>query len=158
MALSSWDAILGCLFFFSYFRVATCLAIPALTGRRAVPPKFNAFLATSPPAAPQTSRAASIAELGEKDTGHANGISTASSSKDFQEFVRRRESRVRKVLLDLRPWGEFCRGHPVGATSVPADELELRLLELPPPFALPVNIMGDEEVGARLRYRRRRLC
>lgn len=41
-------------------------------------------------------------------------------------------------------------GHPVGATSIPVDELELRLLELPPPFALPVNIMGNEEVGARI--------
>lgn len=151
MALSSWDTILGYLFLFSYFRVATCLAIPALTGRRTMPPKFNTFLTTSPAAAAQTSGAASTAELGEKDTIPANGVTTASSLTDFQEFVRRRESRVRKVLLDLRPWREFCMGHPVGATSIPVDELELRLLELPPPFALPVNIMGNEEVGARIR-------
>lgn len=115
-----------------------------------MPPKFNTFLTTSPAAAAQTSGAASTAELGEKDTIPANGVSTASSLTDFQEFVQRRESRVRKVLLDLRPWREFCMGHPVGATSIPVDELELRLLELPPPFALPVNIMGNEEVGARI--------
>lgn len=66
---------------------------------------------------------------------------------EFQEFVKRRQSGAAAVLLDLRPSYDFCRGHFVGATSIPADELEPRLLELPPPFGEPVSIVGNEKVG-----------
>lgn len=64
----------------------------------------------------------------------------------FQEFVERRKSAAPRVLLDLRPREEFRRRHLKGSTSIPADELAPRLLELPPPFGQPVGIVGNEEV------------
>lgn len=65
---------------------------------------------------------------------------------EFQEFVERRRSDARRVVLDLRPAEEFRREHLEGSTSMPVDELESRLLELPPPFAQPVSIVGNHEV------------
>lgn len=65
---------------------------------------------------------------------------------EFQKFVKRPRSRATNVVIDLRPPADFCREHLVGATSIPANELEPRLLELPPPFAQPMSIVGNEEV------------
>ncbi|CBJ48498.1 Tellurite resistance methyltransferase, TehB, core [Ectocarpus siliculosus] len=64
---------------------------------------------------------------------------------EFQEFVGRRKSGSRRVVLDLRPRADFRREHLEGSTSIPVDELEPRLLELPPPFAQPVNIVGSQQ-------------
>lgn len=65
---------------------------------------------------------------------------------DFQEFVEQRQRGARRVVVDLRPEAEFCRRHLKWSTSIPIDELEARLLELPPPFAQPVSIVGNREV------------
>lgn len=70
------------------------------------------------------------------------------SSTDFGKFVKRRQDGLGRVVVDLRPSSDFHREHFVGATSIPAGELESRLLELPPPFAEPLNIVGNEEVRA----------
>ena len=43
-----------------------------------------------------------------------------------------RASRGEVVILDVRPAEEFAAGHIDGARSVPLDELERRLTELPP--------------------------
>ncbi|CAN0581191.1 unnamed protein product, partial [Ectocarpus sp. 12 AP-2014] len=43
----------------------------------------------------------------------------------------RRKSGSRRVVLDLRPRADFRREHLEGSTSIPIDELEPRLLELP---------------------------
>ncbi|CAB1121311.1 unnamed protein product [Ectocarpus sp. CCAP 1310/34] len=64
---------------------------------------------------------------------------------EFQEYVGRRKSGSRRVVLDLRPRADFRREHLEGSTSIPIDELEPRLLELPPPFAQPVNIVGSQQ-------------
>lgn len=70
----------------------------------------------------------------------------AGVSSEFQDFVELRNSVTRRVVLDLRPGVDFRRRHLEGSTSIPMDELEPRLLELPPPFAQPVSIVGREEV------------
>lgn len=46
--------------------------------------------------------------------------------------LRDRMSREEAVLLDVRPEGEFRAGHLPDAISIPLDELEQRLDELPP--------------------------
>jgi rhodanese-related sulfurtransferase len=44
-----------------------------------------------------------------------------------------RAARARRVVLvDVRPESEFAAGHIEGARSIPLDELERRLAELPP--------------------------
>lgn len=73
-------------------------------------------------------------------------VSAAPGSSEFQEFVERRKAGTRKVVLDLRPVEDFRRRHLEGSTSIPMAELEHRLLELPPPFAQPVSIVGSEAV------------
>lgn len=70
------------------------------------------------------------------------------SSKEFGKFVKRRQAELGRVVVDLRPSSDFQREHFVGATSIPAGELEARLLELPPPFGQPLIIVGNEEVRA----------
>lgn len=45
--------------------------------------------------------------------------------------LRRRLSDGDVVLLDVRPAGEFDEGHIPGARSIPLDELEARLAEIP---------------------------
>lgn len=69
-----------------------------------------------------------------------------STPSEFQEFLGRRKSGSCRVVLDLRPRADFRREHLEGSTSIPVDELEPRLLELPPPFAQPVNIAGSRQV------------
>lgn len=70
------------------------------------------------------------------------------SSTDFGKFVKRQQTELGRVVVDLRASADFHREHFVGATSIPAAELEARLLELPPPFAHPLSIVGNEEVRA----------
>lgn len=59
-----------------------------------------------------------------------------SRRKEFErisaEELRERLARGEVVLLDVRPRVEFDAGHLPGAVSVPLDELERRLNELPP--------------------------
>lgn len=69
------------------------------------------------------------------------------------------------IVLDVRPRDEYDAGHLPGARSVPLDELEGRLADLPPSQEIivycrgPYCVFADESV-ARLRargYRARRL-
>lgn len=82
-------------------------------------------------------------------TAAGEGHDPSSVRSEFQEFVERRKSGARRVMLDLRPAEDFRREHLKGSTSIPVDELEPRLLELPPPFAQPVSIVGNQEVRAQ---------
>jgi rhodanese-related sulfurtransferase/DNA-binding transcriptional ArsR family regulator len=51
----------------------------------------------------------------------------AETIEELLEMVRRGEA----VIIDTRPTGEFRAGHVAGAMSVPFDEVEERLSELP---------------------------
>lgn len=78
-------------------------------------------------------------------------------------FERLREGRV--IVLDVRPRREFEAGHIAGARSVPVDELEARLSELPPDAEVvaycrgPYCVFADEAVARLERHglRARRL-
>lgn len=48
-----------------------------------------------------------------------------------RDELRARLARGEVVLLDVRPVEEFAAGHIDGATSIPLDELERRITELP---------------------------
>jgi rhodanese-related sulfurtransferase len=80
--------------------------------------------------------------------------------------LRRRLRDGDVVVLDVRPRAEFEAGHIAGARSVPIEELERRLLELPPDGEVvaycrgPYCVFADEAVAA-LRakgYQARRLA
>lgn len=76
---------------------------------------------------------------------------TVASLTEFQVFSKKQELSAGKAVLDLRPFVDFCQGHLVGATSMPADELERRKLELPTPSTTqPLTLVGNEEVGGML--------
>ena len=49
-----------------------------------------------------------------------------------REELRERLARGDVVLVDVRPVEEFAAGHIDGASSIPLDELERRIAELPP--------------------------
>ena len=49
-----------------------------------------------------------------------------------RDELRERLARGDVVLVDVRPVEEFAAGHIDGASSIPVDELERRLAELPP--------------------------
>jgi rhodanese-related sulfurtransferase/DNA-binding HxlR family transcriptional regulator len=49
-----------------------------------------------------------------------------------REDLRQRLARGDVVLIDVRPAPEYAAGHIEGARSIPYDELERRLAELPP--------------------------
>lgn len=87
---------------------------------------------------------AAVSSCGGDPAGPGRSLSLASSA--FQEFVERRKSGARRVVLDLRPGVEFRQRHLEGSTSIPVDELARRLLELPPPFGEPISIVGNDEV------------
>jgi rhodanese-related sulfurtransferase len=69
------------------------------------------------------------------------------------------------VVLDVRPAVEYEHGHIVGARSIPIDELERRLTELPPDQEIvaycrgPYCVFADEAVSLLVErgYRARRL-
>lgn len=86
--------------------------------------------------------------------------------RDGLEPVRMREllGRLRAedvVVLDVRPPEEYASGHVAGARSVPLDELEARLAEIPESADViaycrgPYCVFAAEAVG-RLRHRGRR--
>ena len=69
------------------------------------------------------------------------------------------------VVLDVRPAVEYDQGHIVGARSIPIDELERRLTELPPDREIvaycrgPYCVFADEAVSLLVErgYQARRL-
>ena len=143
-----------------------CLSLRTSCGLLVPTPQGDVFTASHtrlrrvPPPLPATSPVTSTSAVAppasriETGDGGGDGIAGVApraerpSSKDFGKFVERRQAELGRVVIDLRPSSEFQREHFVGATSIPAGELEARLLELPPPFAQPLSIVGDEEVRA----------
>ena len=66
---------------------------------------------------------ARVAYLGGDDAGEADDVPR-------EELMRRARS-GQVVVLDVRPHHEYASGHIPGAVSVPVEELEQRLAELP---------------------------
>jgi rhodanese-related sulfurtransferase/DNA-binding MarR family transcriptional regulator len=75
-------------------------------------------------------RDASIARLGEVERAARDYLGPDVDAIDRDELI----ARLRKgdvVLVDVRPAEEFAAGHIRGARSIPLEELESRLAELP---------------------------
>jgi rhodanese-related sulfurtransferase len=76
-------------------------------------------------------REASAARLAEVERAAGEYLGEDVDSIGREELVRRLEHGD-VVLVDVRPQAEYDAGHIEGAKSVPLDELERRLAELPP--------------------------
>ena len=76
-------------------------------------------------------RDASVAHLGEVERAAREYLGDEVETIGRTELLERlREGDV--VLVDVRPEEEFAAGHIEGARSIPLEELERRLAELPP--------------------------
>ena len=76
-------------------------------------------------------RDASVAQLGEVERAARDYLGEDVDSIGRNE-LRARLARGDVVLVDVRPEAEYAAGHIEGARSIPHDELERRLTELPP--------------------------
>jgi rhodanese-related sulfurtransferase len=76
-------------------------------------------------------RNASVANLGEVERAAREYLGEDVESIDRAELLERL-AKGDVVVVDVRPEEEFAAGHIVGARSIPVDELERRLAELPP--------------------------
>uniref|UniRef100_A0A7S3E5W8 Rhodanese domain-containing protein n=1 Tax=Rhodosorus marinus TaxID=101924 RepID=A0A7S3E5W8_9RHOD len=56
-----------------------------------------------------------------------------------------RPPRRPRNIIDIRTKESFARGHLPCSTSIPADELQERLLEMPPPVEDPLTLLGESE-------------
>jgi rhodanese-related sulfurtransferase/DNA-binding transcriptional ArsR family regulator len=75
-------------------------------------------------------RATSVARLAEVERAASEYLGEDVEAIDRDELIARL-NRGDAVLIDVRPHEEFAAGHIDGARSVPIDELERRLSELP---------------------------
>jgi rhodanese-related sulfurtransferase len=75
-------------------------------------------------------RDASAARLAEVQRAASDYLGDGVEAIDREE-LRERLERGDVVLVDVRPVEEFAAGHIDGATSIPLDELERRITELP---------------------------
>jgi rhodanese-related sulfurtransferase/predicted transcriptional regulator len=75
-------------------------------------------------------RATSVARLAEVGRAASEYLGEDVEAIDRDELIARL-SRRDAVLIDVRPQEEFAAGHIDGARSIPLDELERRLAELP---------------------------
>jgi rhodanese-related sulfurtransferase/predicted transcriptional regulator len=75
-------------------------------------------------------RATSVARLAEVERAASEYLGEDVEAIDRDELIARL-SRGDAVLIDVRPQEEFAAGHIDGARSIPIDELERRLAELP---------------------------
>jgi rhodanese-related sulfurtransferase/DNA-binding HxlR family transcriptional regulator len=75
-------------------------------------------------------RNASVAQLGEVERAAREYLGEEVETIGHEELVERL-SRGDVVLVDVRPREEFDAGHIEGARSIPIDEFEQRLAELP---------------------------
>jgi rhodanese-related sulfurtransferase len=75
-------------------------------------------------------RNASVAQLGEVERAARDYLGADVEAIDRDELIARL-SRGDVVLVDVRPREEFEAGHVEGARSIPIDELEQRMTELP---------------------------
>jgi DNA-binding transcriptional ArsR family regulator len=78
-----------------------------------------------------TLRDASAAQLGEVERAARNYLGPEVDQIGRDE-LRERMRRGDVVLVDVRPAEEFAAGHIEGARSIPIEELDRRLEELPP--------------------------
>jgi rhodanese-related sulfurtransferase len=75
-------------------------------------------------------RATSVARLAEVERAASEYLGEDVEAIDRDELIARL-NRGDAVLIDVRPQEEFAAGHIDGARSIPLDELERRLSELP---------------------------
>jgi rhodanese-related sulfurtransferase len=75
-------------------------------------------------------RETSVARLAEVERAASEYLGEDVEAIDRDELIARL-SRGDAVLIDVRPHEEFAAGHIDGARSIPLDELERRLAELP---------------------------
>jgi rhodanese-related sulfurtransferase len=85
-------------------------------------------------------RDASVAQLAEVERAARDYLGPAVETINREELIARL-GRGDAILIDVRPVEEYTAGHIDGARSIPLDELERRLAELP----------GDREVVAYCR-------
>lgn len=76
-------------------------------------------------------RDASVAQLAEVERAARDYLGPAVETIDRHQLIARL-SRGQAILIDVRPVEEFSAGHIDEARSIPLDELEQRLAELPP--------------------------
>jgi DNA-binding transcriptional ArsR family regulator len=76
-------------------------------------------------------RDASATRLGEVERAAREYLGEDVDTIDGEQ-LRERLTRGDVVLIDVRPEEEYAAGHIEGARSIPLDELERRLAELPP--------------------------
>jgi len=76
-------------------------------------------------------RDASAAQLAEVERAGRDYLGDDVDTIDSDDLLARL-ARGEVVLVDVRPEEEFAAGHISGARSIPLDELERRLAELPP--------------------------
>ena len=76
-------------------------------------------------------RDVSAARLAEVQRAAHDYLGDAVEAIDREELIERL-ARGAVVLVDVRPVEEFAAGHIDGARSIPLDELERRITELPP--------------------------
>jgi DNA-binding transcriptional ArsR family regulator len=88
-----------------------------------------------------TLREASAAQLGAVERAAHSYLGKEVDHVDREELLERlRKGDV--VLVDVRPPEEFAAGHIEGALSIPLDELERRLGELPPDLEVVAYCRG----------------
>ncbi|HEY5427780.1 MAG TPA: metalloregulator ArsR/SmtB family transcription factor [Solirubrobacteraceae bacterium] len=75
-------------------------------------------------------RDASVAQLGEVERAARDYLGPAVETIDRAELIARL-GRGEAILIDVRPAEEYAAGHIDGARSIPLNELEQRLAELP---------------------------
>lgn len=75
-------------------------------------------------------RATSVSRLAEVERAAADYLGEDVEAIDREE-LRQRMRRGEAVLIDVRPGEEYDAGHIEGARSIPIDELDQRLAELP---------------------------
>jgi len=75
-------------------------------------------------------RDSSVAQLAEVERAARDYLGPAVETIDRGELIARL-GRGEAILIDVRPDEEFAAGHIDGARSIPLDELERRLAELP---------------------------
>jgi rhodanese-related sulfurtransferase/biotin operon repressor len=86
-------------------------------------------------------RDASVAQLAEVERAARDYLGEDVESIGRDE-LRARLARGDVVLVDVRPEEEYAAGHIEGARSIPLDELERRLAELPPDHEIVAYCRG----------------
>lgn len=88
-----------------------------------------------------TLRDASVAQLAEVERSARDYLGEDVEAIGREELIARLD-RCDVVLIDVRPEEEFAAGHIDGARSIPLDELEQRLAEIPADRAIVAYCRG----------------